>query len=232
MIEAITAAGITNGCATAQYCPDRAVTRAEMATFIARAFDLPDAGPAGFVDTSGSVHAANIDKLAASGITNGCEIDRFCPDSTISRAEMATFLFRAQDLPPSAPDAFNDDNGNPHEPAINAIAAQGITNGCGAGLFCPFGAVTRAEMASFLGRSLNLTPIDPSTTPVQGDVYVQLGADLGSLIGQNPEGTVFVLAPGEHHVNNVAPKNGQQFIGEDGAIMSGRGTAVRAMGGP
>ena len=83
MIEAIAAEGITNGCGTGQYCPDRAVTRAEMATFIARAFDLPDAGPAGFVDTGGSVHAADIDKLASSGVTTGCEADRFCPDLSL-----------------------------------------------------------------------------------------------------------------------------------------------------
>lgn len=89
---------ITLGCRTGppRYCPDRSVTRAAMASFFVRAFDLPDAPPAGFTDTSGT-HAANIDALAAAGVTKGCKTDplRFCPTKAVTRAQMATFLHRA-----------------------------------------------------------------------------------------------------------------------------------------
>ena len=91
--------GITIGCTAdpPQYCPDRSVTRAQMATFLVRAVDLQPAQPAGFTDTGGSVHAANIDALAAVGITVGCSADppRYCPDRSVTRAQMATFLYRA-----------------------------------------------------------------------------------------------------------------------------------------
>ena len=40
--------------------------------------------------------------------------------------------------------------------AIEALAASGITGGCGAGNFCPTGNVTRGEMAAFLARALGL----------------------------------------------------------------------------
>ena len=65
------------GCATepARFCPDRDVTRAQVATFLKRAFDLEPAPSAGFADVSGGSHAANIDAVAAAGITVGCASD-------------------------------------------------------------------------------------------------------------------------------------------------------------
>lgn len=39
---------------------------------------------------------------------------------------------------------------------IEALAASGITGGCGGGLFCPNNNVTRAEMAIFLAKALGL----------------------------------------------------------------------------
>ena len=89
---------ITDGCDTEplRYCPDDSVTRAQMATFLVRAFDLPDAPAAGFADTSGNTHEARIDALAAAGITDGCDTEplRYCPDDPVTRAQMATFLHR------------------------------------------------------------------------------------------------------------------------------------------
>nr|MCQ3807487.1 S-layer homology domain-containing protein [Acidimicrobiia bacterium] len=60
------------------------------------------AQPAGFTDVDAtSTHAANIDALYAAGITVGCNSDplQYCPDDPVTRAEMATFLVRALDLP-------------------------------------------------------------------------------------------------------------------------------------
>ncbi len=91
--------GITRGCATGplRYCPDSPVTRAQMASFLVRAFELESAGAAGFADTEGSGHRQDIDALAAAGITRGCATGplRYCPDSAVTRAQMATFLHRA-----------------------------------------------------------------------------------------------------------------------------------------
>ncbi len=57
-------------------------------------------------------------------------------------------------LPPGG--TFLDDNGSKFEGAIEAIAAEGITSGCGIQVFCPEGLVTRGQMATFLVRALNL----------------------------------------------------------------------------
>ncbi len=98
--------GVTSGCSTEpmQYCPDRAVTRAQMATFLLRSFQLDPAGPpARFTDIDDNdTHAKGIDALANSGITAGCQTDppRFCPHRQVTRAQMATFLARGLYLQP------------------------------------------------------------------------------------------------------------------------------------
>ena len=89
---------ITIGCTLdpLRYCPDKPVTRAQMTSFLVRALDLPAAQPAGFADTDSTVHAANIDALHAAGITIGCDTEplRYCPTETVTREQMATFLYR------------------------------------------------------------------------------------------------------------------------------------------
>ena len=92
--------GVTRGCAVEpdRYCPDEPVTRAQMASFLTRAFRLDPMPPAGFADTEGSGHAAAIDALFGAGITVGCSADplQFCPDRPTSRAQMAVLLERAR----------------------------------------------------------------------------------------------------------------------------------------
>ena len=97
-VERLADRKITIGCKLEpfRYCPDRPVTRAQMASFLVRALDLEAAPSAGFTDTDRTVHAANIDALFAAGITIGCKTEplRYCPDEPVTRAQMATFLYR------------------------------------------------------------------------------------------------------------------------------------------
>jgi hypothetical protein len=109
-----------------------------------------------FDDDDGSPHEADIEKIAAAGITVGCGERAFCPRSAVTREQMASFLTRALDLPDADGNRFDDDNNSPHEADIEKIAAAGITLGCGERAFCPDGAVTREQMASFLARALDL----------------------------------------------------------------------------
>ncbi len=95
--------------------------------------------------------------LAEQGITTGCAQNRYCPTSVVTRAQMALFLVRAFDYPPATgPDHFSDDNGVTGESSINALFEAGITGGCSPGRFCPKASVTRAQMALFLDRALDL----------------------------------------------------------------------------
>ena len=96
-IERMAELEVTRGCGDpSRFCPDRNVTRAEMAAFLSRAFNLLDAANPGFDDVpDGAWYASDVAKLAASEITVGCGGTRFCPDRNVTRAEMATFLHRA-----------------------------------------------------------------------------------------------------------------------------------------
>lgn len=149
--------GITNGCAETRYCPKARVTRAQMASFLVRTLGLTPGGPDAFDDDDGTGAEADINALAAAGIARGCGVRKFCPRKTVTRAQMASFIVRGFKLPTGGPDAFDDDAGNVHESDINALAANGITNGCGTRRFCPRARITREQMAAQLRRALERT---------------------------------------------------------------------------
>ena len=147
--------GITGGCGDGRFCPRSMVTREQMASFLVRALSLPATPNDYFTDDETSQHEADINRLAASGITGGCAAGRFCPSSVVSRAEMASFLSRALKLGATATDYFSDDETSQHEANINRLAASGITGGCGPGRYCPGSSVTREQMAAFLRRAFS-----------------------------------------------------------------------------
>ncbi|MCC5947076.1 MAG: S-layer homology domain-containing protein [Nitriliruptoraceae bacterium] len=159
-ILSLASSGVTMGCGRGSYCPDRPITRAEMATFLGRADGLLPRNPGQFSDTpSSNVHSPNIEAIRHAGLTTGCgDTRRYCPDRNVTRAEMASFLARALDLDVSrSSTGFSDvRNGTTHAGAIEAISRAGLTNGCGSGRYCPDRNVTRAEMASFLVRAFDL----------------------------------------------------------------------------
>ena len=114
-------------------------------------------GPTPFSDISGSTFEDDITWMWQVGITSGCSATLYCPNAPVTRAQMASFLARALNLPNTATDYFTDDETSSHEDNINRVAAAGITTGCGPGLYCPNANVTREQMASFLVRALGLT---------------------------------------------------------------------------
>ena len=94
-INGIAAANVAAGCSEGRYCPTVAVTRGQMASFLARALDLPAVTRDRFSDDDGTTHEGAINALAAAGITGGCATGRFCPNAPVTREQMAGFLHRA-----------------------------------------------------------------------------------------------------------------------------------------
>ncbi len=146
--------GITYGCAEEYFCVADPVTRGQMAAFLNRALSFPAGTRDYFTDDDSLAFQNDINALAEAGVTTGCGEALYCPGDPVTRAQMATFLVRAFDLPPVADDFFGDDEGLSHEANINALAAAGVTTGCSAESYCPGDAVTRAQMASFIARAL------------------------------------------------------------------------------
>lgn len=97
----------------------------------------------------------DIDTLARHGISSGCGGGNYCPDSPVTRAQMAVFLLKAKHdpnfVPPPAGGIFSDVPPSSFAADwIEELHAEGITAGCGGGNYCPGAPVTRAQMAVLL----------------------------------------------------------------------------------
>jgi hypothetical protein len=172
-IETLAWHGIAIECAPGMYCPERALTRAEMAAFLERAKRGPDYAFAAtgtrFADMGPGHWATKYAEQAyLDGITVGCATGplRYCPDAYLSRAQMATMLLKARY---GSTFAVGTATGNVFVdvPATHSMAAwierlysYQVTLGCRANpnYYCPDGTVTRAQMALFIQRAFALAP--------------------------------------------------------------------------
>lgn len=245
-IDRLAAAGITAGCnppTNNQFCPDDPVTRGQMAAFLTRGLELEPAATDFFNDDDGISFEADINKLAAAGITGGCNPptrDNYCPWNTVTRGQMAAFLARALDLPETDTDFFNDDDGIVFERDINRMAAAGITSGCNPPTkdhYCAGENVTRAQMATFLTRALELPPAPPPppddgpTVPVVPpgyDAAVPPGWSIQAVSNTQPTGAAIYLEPGVHLRQEVEPAAGQSFSGGPGTVLDGANQGTNA----
>ena len=169
-INCIATLEITAGTAPGVYSPGEAVTRWQMAIFLARTaavlgVGLPAGGAQGFEDLGGlSVEAVTaINQIRQLGITTGTTATTFDPYGVVNRWQMALFLTRLHPmvggtLPPDPGNGFTDLTGLAPEAitAVNQLAALGITLGTGPGLYSPSNPVAREQMASFLARLIRL----------------------------------------------------------------------------
>ncbi len=227
-IDAIAAAGITKGCNPpyqSAYCPDEPVTRAQMAAFLIRGLGLSDAeGSNSFVDDDGSIFESDIARLAASGITRGCnppENTKFCPDDIVTRGQMAAFLVRAMGYKRTVINIFDDDNGSVFEPDIDALASAGVTLGCNPPwnfAFCPDQPVTRAQMATFLARALKLIQDDIPERPTTTDGFNldvrDKAADAGCTRANGEICEITQTVSGEFYLNTGVVKGNWYYLTE------------------
>jgi hypothetical protein len=101
-INRLAEAGIVSGRADGTYGPNDPVTRAQMATFLVRAYEY--VGPAltssrdWFPDDNGSTHEANTNKAAEAGFAAGRADGTYAPNNVVTRDQMASFLARVLDL--------------------------------------------------------------------------------------------------------------------------------------
>ena len=168
-IDKLYNAGITGGCATnpLRYCPDAAVTRAQMAVFLERGLHYPDSytppdREPTFPDTAGHWAEDWVEALKADGLTSGYPDGTYRPDRSVTRAEMAVFLLKAKHganyQPPAVDHSRFSDVGDGYwaKAWIEELAAEGITAGYPDGTYRPDNAVTRAEMSVFLVKTFRL----------------------------------------------------------------------------
>jgi serine protease AprX len=158
-IEKIKKQGITSGCSANLYCPDSLVTRKEMAVFLVRAMGespSPVSYNAYFDDIANDSAAPYINRIRELGITAGCGTRKYCPESAITRGQMAVFIFRAKGWTLYAPNTATFSDVQPSHPFsgyIERLWREGITSGCSSVLYCPDYFITRGQIAVFVSKA-------------------------------------------------------------------------------
>ena len=91
--------GITRGTSATTFSPEQTCTRAQIVTFLWRYEDRPEPESAvnPFTDVQSDRYYCNAVLWAVErGITQCADADRFCPESTCTRAQIVTFLYRCK----------------------------------------------------------------------------------------------------------------------------------------
>ena len=160
-VASLAGEGVFDGteCEEGMFCPQRPLLRWEMAVWVVRVVDGGDPAAIGesrFGDVETGVwFAPFVERMFLLEVTRGCGDDRFCPHDVVTRGQMAAFLTRAFGLPGGPDPGFVDvPAGAPFFDEVAALAASGITKGCGDGGFCPDRVTSRGEMATFLYRGM------------------------------------------------------------------------------
>ena len=190
-IQSLARAGVFGGtdCGVGRFCPDAHVQRWQVAVWLMRSLgesDLDEIDGSRFTDVDvDEWWAPFVERMAELGISTSCSGDplRYCPEEAVSRGELAAFLSRALDLPAADPAGFTDIDGHAHADAINRLAgaelsplSDGIATGCGQGplKYCPGSAVTKAQMAAFLYKSLDWLQVNSiaESSRVPDDIFL------------------------------------------------------------
>lgn len=151
--------GITKGTSDSTFTPDGVCTRAQAVTFLWRAAGSPAAKASAlpFADVkAGSYYDDAVRWAVENGVTVGTSATTFSPNATCSRAQIVTFLWRAQKSPAAgSANPFDDVAGNAYyADAVQWAVQKNITKGTGATAFSPDANCIRAQIVTFLYRSM------------------------------------------------------------------------------
>ena len=150
--------GITNGVSSNMFAPNDPCTRAQIVTFLWRAAGSPDPkSMSSFTDVpADAFYAKAVAWAVENGITSGTGEGKFSPNSTCTRAQAVTFLYRASGSPAVSGKAeFSDVSTTAfYADAVTWAAKKGITTGIGGGLFGSDNDCTRGQIVTFLWRAM------------------------------------------------------------------------------
>ncbi len=223
------------------YDPQATVTREQMASFVTATLEqvtddvhgLPEAHDGALYEDAeqmSDAHLVQVNRLTDAGIVQGKPDGTFGPGDELTRAQMASFLVRAiEDVTDEELDraALFDDVSGTHQANIEKLAAIGVAAGTEDGAYAPSEPITRAQMASFLARSLGhlvdegvLQPMDYQ----EGDTGARLGVtDVALGAHDDVDRARFTLEGDDAEAGWRA-----QYV--DGAASAGRGEQLDVEG--
>ena len=148
--------GITTGTSATTFSPDVGTTRAQVVTFLWRAAGKPTVNYAmSFRDVPSDYYTEAVRWAVSKGITDGTSADTFSPNAVCTRAQIVTFLWRAADKPTvDYAMNFRDVASDYYTEAVRWAVSKGITSGITPTTFLPDATCTRAQVVTFLYRSM------------------------------------------------------------------------------
>ena len=149
--------GITGGTGDGTFNPNGSCTRAHIVTFLWRAAGSPEPkSTVSFADVpAGSYYAKAVAWAVENGITLGTGDGTFSPNATCTRAQSVTFLYRALGTAPTTVNGFTDVTADAfYADAVAWAVESGVTNGTTDSTFSPNNGCTRAQIVTFLYRTM------------------------------------------------------------------------------
>ena len=149
---------VTNGVTSDTFAPKKVCTRAEAVTFLYRAAGCPDVSDVevNFTDVKeGAFYYDAMLWAVKNGITNGTTASTFSPNATVTRAQVVTFLYRANNSPDvsDVEVSFTDvTEGAYYYDAMLWAIDNGITNGTTGSTFSPDAGCNRGQIVTLLYR--------------------------------------------------------------------------------
>ena len=153
--------GMMNGTSPTTFSPESQLTRGMIVTILYRLEDEPAVSDSTFSDVDGDMYYADpIAWAADNGIVTGFPDGTFGPETSITREQLATILYRYADyldcdMTPAADLSGYTDAGTISSYAQQAMAwanAEGLITGVTETTLKPTGTATRAQVATILMR--------------------------------------------------------------------------------
>lgn len=156
-IEQLVALGAIGGYPDGSFAPEKSIKRAEFASVLVKAFKLESGEGKVFADTQDHWAKDAIAAAYANSIISGYNNDKFGPDDTITREQMAVMIVRAAKLAPVTGNAAFTDSDSISAWAAEAVAtaySNQLMSGYPDKTFGPAKGASRAEAVTVIFNSL------------------------------------------------------------------------------
>ena len=174
------------------FAPDAPVSRGETALYFWNMAGRPDAASHSFLDIDVEAQNDAVAWMSAAGVTTGTSPTAFSPDKTLTRAELAAFLYRSAGRPTTGAHSFDDVFRSWQHAPVSWLATTGITTGTSPTAFSPDKTLTRADLVTFLYRYQGEpdVTVDPDTPICDPSLFNSVSAGGLHSCGVRTDGVV------------------------------------------
>ena len=227
--------GVVQG-SDGKFRPNDSITRAEMATVIAKLLKLDDKAANSFSDLSaGAWYTDNVLKCAKAGIINGYSDKTFKPQNKITRQEAIVMLGRALGVTEDKSadiSSFKDASlvQNWAEGYVKAMIGRKIVNGVSADTLALSASINRASVVTILSNAIDEYITEGKTVTLSADnTGITLVVSTGVTLKGETEGEVLIAGGAKNGKTVIEANINKVTVKADNAEVELKGAAVRTL---